>query len=138
METEIVEVPIEVSENIDIPEAVPEPQPKAKPKAKRGRPPGSLNKKKVTVEIDDIPQKEKKKASKKPKVPPPCEAEEDDESISPSPPPKKRRAQQQQPVHEPPDSRAIAAEVLHMLSTRHLDSKAAKREKYRSWFTNHY
>ena len=46
-----------------------------------------------------------------------------------TPPPKKRRSVplQQAIVYEP-DNRAIAAEVLAMLSTRHLDSSAAKRE----------
>ncbi len=125
-DSEIVEIPIaeikteetqEIQENCE-----PAPKPKAKPK---GRPKGSLGKKKTEEATP------KKTPKKKVKIPPPSESEQEEE-----PPPKRRRATPQPVVYEPPDTRAIAAEVLSMLSTRHLDRTAAKREKYRSWFAN--
>ena len=130
---EIIEVPIETSETIaeEIPETEPKPEPASKPKPKpKGRPRGALGqKKKETIAVNDVPQKAHKK---KTKPPPPSEYESEEEE---APPPKRKRIQQQ--VYEP-DNRAIAAEVLHMLSNRYLDRSAAKREKYRSWFSNPY
>ncbi len=126
----IEEIPIDESEQIteseQIAEAeqIAEPEVKPKPRAK-GRPKGALGKKK---KVDDVPQK------KKPK-PPPSESEEEEE-----PQPRKKQKVQREPSpdsrssYEPPDSRLIAAEVLQLLSNRHIDRSAAKREKYRSWF----
>ena len=131
-ESEIVEIPItEINseEPQEIPEN-PEPAPKPKPKPK-GRPKGSLGKKKQEETTDDVSHKTPKK--KKTKPPPPSESEEEEK-----PSPKRRRAtpRPQPVVYEPPDTRTIAAEVLAMLSNRHLDRSAAKREKYRSWLAN--
>ena len=121
---EIIEVPInseEIPEIPEIQETVTEPDPPApKPKPK-GRPKGAIGKKKEPV---DEPQKKPKKTR-----PPPSECESEEEAP--------RRKKVQQPVYQP-DNRAIAAEVLHMLSSRHLDRTAAKRDKYRSWFSNPY
>ncbi len=120
---EIIEIPInseEISEQVTESDPLPEAAPKPKPKPK-GRPKGAVGKKKK--EPVDEPQKKPKKT----KAPPPSESEEEA-------PPRKRV---QQPVCQP-DNRAIAAEVLHMLSSRHLDRTAAKRDKYRSWFSNPY
>ena len=128
--SEIVEVPLNSEEIPEIiepePEPEPEPTPKPKPRAK-GRPKGALGKKKTNkIPVNDVPQKKKKA-----KVITPSESEE--EEIRPP-----RQRKQQQPVpqaYEPPDTTAIAAQVLHMLSNRHLERSAAKREKYRSWFS---
>ncbi len=124
-EAEIVEIPIAEIDAED-PPAQPEtvePAPQAK---KRGRPKGSKNKKEEAPAAPK-PRKKVKIAA------PPSESEEEEE-----PPPKRRRAAAPQPpvVYEPPDTRAIAAEVLTMLSNRHADRSAAKRDKYRSWFAN--
>ena len=119
--SEIIEVPINSDEIPEIIEPEPEPtKPKPRPK---GRPKGALGKKK-TIAVSEVPQKKKK-----PK-PPPSESEEEEVT-----PPRQRKKQQPLPqVYEPPDTTAIAAQVLHMLSNRHLDRSAAKREKYRTWF----
>ena len=124
---EIIEVPINSDEIPEIAEPAvtesdpqPEPAPKPKPKPK-GRPKGAVGKKKK--EPVDEPQK---KPKKKARPPPSSESEEEA--------PRRKKVQ---PVYEP-DNRAIAAEVLHMLSSRHLDRTAAKRDKYRSWFSNPY
>ncbi len=121
---EIIEVPINSEEIPEIPESDPMPEAAPKPKPKpRGRPKGAVGKKKK--ELIDEPQKKTKKT----KAPPHPECTSEEET-----PPRKRV---QQPVYQP-DNRAIAAEVLHMLSSRHLDRTAAKRDKYRSWFSNPY
>ena len=124
-ETEIVEIPIADAnaEEAPAPPEIVEPAPQGK---KRGRPKGSKNKKEETPVVP--------KARKKIKiVSPPSESEEE------QPSPKRRRVAAPQPtppVYEPPDTRAIAAEVLTMLAHRHVDRSAAKREKYRTWFAN--
>ncbi len=129
--SEIVEVPINSEEIPEIIEPEPEPEPtKPKPRAK-GRPKGALGKKKKEViRVNDVPKKKKKT-----KVISPSESEEEEMEVPPS---RRRRIQQPvpqvSPVYEPPDTTAIAAQVLHMLSNRHLERSAAKREKYRSWF----
>ncbi len=121
--------PEEIASEIPEPEAqIPKPKPKAK-----GRPKGSLGKKKKE-QGDDVPQKIQKQ---KAKPQPPSESEEEEPQ-----PKKKRKVVQREPspdsrsVYEPPDTRVIAAEVLQLLSNRHLDRSTAKREKYRSWFAN--
>ena len=139
---EIEEVPI-----ADAPESVPAevadksvaevPEPAAK---KRGRPKGSKNR----------PRAEPIKAEpERAAAPPPSEsrtrrkatsvvAAESEEGKN-TPPPRKRRARMEEQSQdsvspEPPDARVIAAEVLHLLSNRHIERNQAKREKYRSWF----
>ncbi len=128
-DSKIVEIPIEIKteDTQEIPgNCELAPKPKAKPK---GRPKGSLGKKQTEEATPKTTPK------KNVKIHPPSESDEEEE-----PPPKRRRAipQPQPVVSEPPDTRAIAAEVLAMLSHRHLDLSAAKREKYRSWFANPY
>ena len=63
------------------------------------------------------------------------------ESEEETPPPRKRRAprhvaeeSQDSVSPEPPTTRDIADEVLSLLSNRHVERSAAKRDKYRSWF----
>ena len=135
---EIEEVPIaDASENVHTGEAsggvgddVLTPEPVAAPK-KRGRPKGSVNRPKVEP---------KPKAVAKPK-PKPRRPPTPEESEEETPPPRKRRAPRRASAEspdsvspEPPTSRDIAAEVLHLLSNRHVETKAAKRHKYASWF----
>ena len=114
---------------------------------KRGRPKGALNKKKNAPplqeeEIEEAPPRPaaKRAASsavakpkqKKRRPPSPASSSSEEE-----PPPRKKRrarAEPEQVVPPAPDNRQIAAEVLAMLSTRHLDMRQAKRDKYRSWF----
>jgi hypothetical protein len=138
---EIEEVPI--ADAPDVPEVAAAPEiaevEAAAPK-RRGRPPGSKNRPKAApkaapaAEGERAPQKKPRKAAAP--APPTSESEED------PPPPRKRRAapraaeeQSQDSISpESPDARAIAAEVLHLLSNRHVERAAQKREKYRSWF----
>ena len=133
--------PVEAEPVVEVPA---EPAPK-----KRGRPPGAKNKPKAKAEARPAPAREAsppKRSAKRgsraaePRKAPPPESESEEEE----PPPKKRRArsvpevpreQSQDSVSpEPLDTRAIAAEVLHLLSNRHVERAAQKREKYRSWF----
>ena len=110
---------------------------------KRGRPPGAKNKPKKNApppqeEVEETPHPVAKRAAAKPKQKkrrPPSPASSSSEE---EPPPRKKRrtarAEPKQVAPPAPDNRQIAAEVLHMLSTRHLDMRQAKRDKYRSWF----
>ena len=126
---EIVEVPIEGLEITESVEAPVEVATEAPIKKKRGRPAGSFNKPKAVV----VPAPNAK--SKKVRAPTPEESEEEEQ-----PPPRKRRAPRREPedsvdsVSPPPDTRAIAAEVISLLSNRNVDRAAAKRDKYRGWF----
>ena len=111
----IEEIPIENPDQpVEVEETIIEESPVEEPKKTRGRPKGSVK-----------PKREEPKAKAKPKkVPKPkvhYESEEEpEEEIVP-------------PVY---DTRAIASEVIAMLSSRHLDRSAQKREKYRSWLQN--
>ena len=137
--TEIEEVPIENGEPVVAEvEAVVEPEAAPAPK-KRGRPPGSKNRPKAAAE-PSVTQS-RASGSSKPKAPrsKPAPAPESDEE----PPPPRRLTRATRQVEEPssdsvspgpPDTRAIAAEVLNLLSNRHVERAQAKREKYRSWF----
>ena len=106
------------------------------PKKSRGRPPGAKNKPKAAPVV---PKAEPKpKAKRAPRKVVEVEEEEESEEEAP-PPPKKKRApvrqmSQDSVTPEPPDTRQIAAEVLHLLSNRHVERAQAKRDKYRSWF----
>ena len=126
----IDEIPIEQSEPV-VEETIPEEEPKVEvveetPKKGRGRPKGSVADKPKKVEIPKVKPKVKPKAkAKKPKPSPiheESESEEEEEYQAP-----------QQPMY---DTRAIASEVISMLSNRHMDRSQQKREKYRSWFQN--
>ena len=103
---------------------------------KRGRPPGAKNKAKAAPVAKEAEPKPKAKRAPRKVV----EVEEEEESEEePAPPPKKKRApvrqmSQDSVTPEPPDTRQIAAEVLHLLSNRHVEKAQAKRDKYRSWF----
>ena len=125
---EIEEVPIEVEGAVSaepsvsssaeraVEDGIEVKPPEAPAPKKRGRPKGAVNKK------------------PKPKARPPT-PESDEET--PDPPPVRRRndpTPREDSVSPPPDTRAIAAEVLHLLSNRHVERTNAKREKYRSWF----
>ena len=123
---EIEEVPISDAPAEDVEEPVPA---EVAPK-KRGRPKGSANKPKpvITAKPKRAPAARKRQAT-------PDESEED----APPPPPRKRRARveelsQDSVSPEPHNTRDIAAEVLHLLSHRHVERNAAKRLKYASWF----
>ena len=106
------------------------------PKKSRGRPPGAKNKPKAAPVAPKAEPKPKAKRAPR-KV---AQVEEDEKSEEEAPPPpKKKRApvrqmSQDSVTPEPPDTRQIAAEVLHLLSNRHVERAQAKREKYRSWF----
>ena len=140
----IEEIPINSEE---VPEAeavlkVAEEGAETKPKA-RGRPKGSLGVKKknakneepaVTPPPPPTPKKEIAKAPAPKKTvrvknsvnKPPNTPIESENEILPQPPTLTR----EQHTHQ------IAAEVMQMLSNRHLHQSQAKREKYRSWFQN--
>ena len=103
---------------------------------KRGRPPGAKNKAKAAPVAKEA--EPKPKAKRAPRKVVEVEEEEESEEEAP-PPPKKKRApvrqmSQDSVTPEPPDTRQIAAEVLHLLSNRHVERAQAKRDKYRSWF----
>ena len=123
---EIEEVPIsDTPIDVAVEETSPEPVEVA-PK-KRGRPKGSANKPKAVAKAKP------KRAPKRQLTP--VESEEE----SPPPAPRKRRTRveelsQDSVSPEPPTTRDIAAEVLHLLSNRHIERNAAKRQKYASWF----
>ena len=104
---------------------------------KRGRPPGAKNKAKAAPAAPKEAEP-KPKAKRAPRKIVEVEEEEESEEEAP-PPPKKKRApvrqmSQDSVTPEPPDTRQIAAEVLHLLSNRHVERAQAKRDKYRSWF----
>ena len=115
----IDEIPIENSDQPIEAETVTEDQQVAEvveePKKTRGRPKGTVKK------------KEEPKAKPKPKKVPKPKVQTYDED---EPEPYEEAAQ---PMY---DTRAIASEVIAMLSNRHLDRSAQKRDKYRSWFQN--
>ena len=118
----IDEIPIEQSEPV-VEETIPEEEPKVEvveetPKKGRGRPKGSVVDKPKKVE-----PKVKVKAKAKAKKPKPLPIHEESES----------EEEYQAPMY---DTRAIASEVISMLSNRHMDRSQQKREKYRSWFQN--
>ena len=124
----IEEIPIEEAATMEEIAAEATETPPEKPK--RGRPKGSKNKAPKNADVPEETKAPKPKQPRKRRPPSPQ---------SESPPPLRRRrapvAELQQPEPAPPpDSRQIAAEVLQLLSTRHLDLRQAKREKYRAWF----
>ena len=146
MAENIQEVPIDAEsapvQEEPVVEVPAEPAPK-----KRGRPPGAKNKPKAAAKAEarPAPAKEPSPPKRKPRKAPPPESESEEEE----PPPKsakrgsgaaQRRARSvpeapsQDSVSPEMDTRAIAAEVLHLLSNRHVERAAQKREKYRSWF----
>ena len=120
-------------------------------KKKRGRPPGALNKAKQAViqevPIVPIPEKQEKKQKPKPKPKPPPPSESEEEAPAPKRQKKKQAARppsdsEEEPVRRkprpapivPPDAHQLAAQVLQLLSTRHVGQANARREKYASWF----
>ncbi len=123
----IEEIPIEEAATMEeVVAEVAEVQPE---KPKRGRPRGSKNKApQRNASVPEEAPKPKRAAKRRPPSP---------QSRSPSPPRRRRAPVEELPEPEhppPPDTRQIAAEVLQLLSTRHLDLRQAKREKYRTWF----
>ena len=121
----------------------PHEDPPAVPAKKRGRPPGALNKKKPSiVEVPvEAPVEKKKRVAK---APPLSESEEEPpkprkrarprvpSSSDDEPPPKKRATRSAAP--EPPTTQQLAAEVLQLLSNRHVGVANARRARYASWF----
>ena len=121
-----------MADETELPRAPVAPAPK-----KRGRPKGSLNKPKAAASaapsasaVVSAPPKAKR-APKLARTP----EESSEEDL---PPPRKRRArvEDQSPDSVSPerDTRAIAAEVLQLLSNRHVERNVAMRNKYRSGF----
>ena len=137
MASVIEEIPIESTPVAEVDVGAEEAQAPAPPEPaakKRGRPKGSKNRVKETPAPRAAEPAPKKKVAA---APPSSESEEE------PPPPKAKKtkrkpaadsSEEEMPPQQPLDSRAIAAEVLQMLSQRHLDLRQAKREKYRSWF----
>ena len=146
--TSIVEVPIvaDSSPGEAVEGNAPEPAVLPTPK-KRGRPKGAPNKPKQPVVIQEVPvapAPEKKKRAAK--APPPSESDEEPPAPKPSrkrarprapsssddepAPPKKRTTKQP----EPPNTQQLAAEVLQLLSSRHVGQANARRARYASWF----
>ena len=122
----IEEIPIEEAATME--EVVAEATEAPPEKPKRGRPRGSKNKApQRNTSVPEEAPKPKRAAKRRPPSP---------QSRSPSPPRHSRASfALPEPERPPPlDSRQIAAEVLQILSTRHLDLRQAKREKYRTWF----
>jgi hypothetical protein len=123
---DITEIPIVDEEAVDVSEAPAEEEVMTPKPKSRGRPPGSLNKKKVAP-----------KAKRAPRAPPaPAPESEDDEPPPPPPRARRTRARAASPDSvemEPPTAQDIAAQVIHMLSNRRTDQSAARREKYRGW-----
>ena len=118
----IDEVPIENPEPMQ--EEVVEPRETEEPPKKvRGRPKGSCKPKREAVV---------KPKKYKPTVQSDCEEEHG------SRPKKVQHEYDDQSSNEGAyrdnDTRAIAAEVISMLSNRHMDARAQKRAKYRTWF----
>ena len=139
MASVIEEIPIESSPVAEVDVGAEEAQAPAPPEPaakKRGRPKGSKNRVKeppAPRAVEPVPKKKARAAA----APPSPSSEEE------LPPPKAKKTKRKPaadsseddvPPQQPVDSRAIAAEVLQMLSQRHLDLRQAKREKYRSWF----
>ena len=122
---EVEEVPISDAP-IDV--AVEEPEPAEAAPKKRGRPKGSANRPKA-VAVKAKPKRAPKKQAT------PVESEDDD---TPPPAPRKpRRArveESQDSVSPRATTQDIAAEVLQLLSNRHVDRTTARRLKYASWF----
>ncbi len=124
----IEEIPIEEAATME--EVVAEVADVQPEKPKRGRPKGSKNKAQKNADVPEEAEAPKPKRAAKRRPPSP-------QSRSPSPPKRRRApvAELPETEHDPPsDYRQIAAEVLQILSTRHLDLRQAKREKYRTWF----
>ena len=114
----------------------------ALPKKPRGRPKGSLGVKKKTAVVEkepepaiggiepvkETPKKKPAVATQKKKKPTREDDDDDDETESMASMASREHQRNQQ----------IAAEVVQMLSNRHVRTSQAKREKYRSWFQNVY
>ena len=140
MASVIEEIPIESTPVAEVDVGAEEAQAPAPPEPaakRRGRPKGSKNRVKETPApraAEPAPKRKTRAAA----TPPSSESEEE------LPPPKAKKtkrkpvaadsSEEDMPPQQPLDSRAVAAEVLQMLSQRHLDLRQAKREKYRSWF----
>ena len=129
--SEIKEIPLENSSEIpEIEEpAQQELEETPKPKARaKGRPKGSTNKPK---EKKAEPAPKVKKAPPKKKAPV-YESEEESEEEEPVP---RKRSKAPQVFQAPElDRRALAADVLELLSEHKFNRAAAKRNHYASWF----
>ena len=131
---EIQEIPLDA---VEAPEAVPEvediqvmePAPK-----KRGRPPGVKNKTKEPPAPKAKPKAKRKayepKAARSAVPPSPAESSSGEDT----PPPRARRPARHTP--EPPDRRALAADVLGLLQEQRMSRGVARRNHYAAWFQN--
>ena len=144
----IVEVPIvaDSSPGEAVEESAPETAVLPAPK-KRGRPKGAPNKPKQPLVIQEVPVAPAPKKKRAAKAPPPSESDEE----PPTPKPSRKRARPRAPsssddepalpkkrttrgVPEPPNTQQLAAEVLQLLSSRHVGQANARRARYASWF----
>ena len=128
---EITEIPLE---NLDTPEveepAQQEIEETPKPKARaKGRPKGAKNKPKEKAEPTP-----KKKAPPPKKKAPVYESEEESEEEEVPVPRKRSKAPPVFQAPEPIDRRALAADVLDILSAQKFNRASAKRNHYASWF----
>ena len=112
-------------------EAPVEEEPTAPAPKKRGRPAGAKNKAKPKIVA---------RPKKKTPEPPPSDDSEEEEEEEPPPPPRRTRSRAapapEYEEEEIVDARSVAAEMLQMLSQRHVDRNHAKKQKYASWFPN--
>ena len=147
MTSSIVEVPIvaDSSPGEAVEGNAPEPAVLPTPK-KRGRPKGAPNKPKQPTPIQEVPVAPAPEKKKRAAKPPPSESDEEPPAPKPSrkrarprapsssddepAPPKKRTTKQP----EPPNTQQLAAEVLQLLSSRHVGQANARRARYASWF----
>ena len=106
-----------VTEEVPVEEEPTAPAPK-----KRGRPAGAKNKAKPKIVA-----RPKKKAP----PPPPSDDEEEESDEEPPPPPRRTRSRAapapEYEEEEIVDARSVAAEMLQMLSQRHVDRNHAKK-----------
>jgi len=145
----LVEIPIvaDSSPGEAVAESAPDTAVLPAPK-KRGRPKGAPNKPKQPVVIQEVPVAPSPKKKRATKAQPPSESDEE----PPAPRvPSRKRARPRAPsssddepalpkkrttrgVPEPPNTQQLAAEVLQLLSSRHVGQANARRARYASWF----
>ena len=144
----IEEVPINSGEVAEAPEEPPEvvsdvvtPTPK-----KRGRPAGSKGKPKppkppIEEEEEEAPEEVAPPAKAAPKKAAPKKKAV--EAVKKKAVPKKKPVVQSSDSEEEPrerragtDTRAVAMEVMQLLSNQHAGKVAARRQKYAGWFAN--
>lgn len=140
--SQIEEIPINSEQEIPINSEQENPAPEAAtintetPKAKvRGRPKGAVGIKKRNALKNEEEVAPKKETKRETEAPPKKDAEAPTKKAKKRKPPTPSSSsdQEEEPTREQ-HMHQIAAEVMHMLSNRHVQRSQAKREKYRSWF----